>query len=116
MKKTLIIITAITLLFTACNADATSGLFRTATQAREAINIQYTQIIGREAANTNLYFLTKEGLFVKESNAKSSSLILRSVEGNRIQRAAYLSATKILIKTDMDNGSLFEFNPLTKIK
>ncbi len=115
MKKILIIMTAITLLFTACNADATSGLFRTAAEAREALTIKYMQVVGRKGANDTLYFLTREGLFVKDTNAKAAELIVKSVEDNRVQSAAYLNdKIKLLYKTDKNDGSLFEYDPVTK--
>lgn len=114
MKKILIIMTAITLLFTACNADATSGLFRTAAEAREALTIKYMQVVGRKGANDTLYFLTREGLFVKDTNAKAAELIVKSVEDNRVQSAAYLNdKIKLLYKTDKNDGSLFEYDPVT---
>ena len=115
MKKILIIMTAITLLFTACNADATSGLFRTAVEAREALTIKYMQVVGRKGANDTLYFLTREGLFVKDTNAKAAELIVTSKEDNRVQSAAYLNdKIKLLYKTDKNDGSLFEYDPVTK--
>lgn len=107
--------TAITLLFTACNADATSGLFRTAAEAREALTIKYMQVVGRKGANDTLYFLTREGLFVKDTNAKAAELIVTSKEDNRVQSAAYLNdKIKLLYKTDKNDGSLFEYDPVTK--
>lgn len=107
--------TAITLLFTACNADATSGLFGTAAEAREALTIKYMQVVGRKGANDTLYFLTKEGLFVKDTNAKAAELIVTSKEDNRVQSAAYLNdKTKLLYNTDKNDGSLFEYDPVTK--
>jgi hypothetical protein len=116
MKKPLIIIAAMALLFTSCNADATSGLFRTATEAREALTIKYMQVVGRKGANDTLYFLTKAGLFVKDTNASASGSIVESVEGNRVQNAAYKNdVNRLLYKTDKDDGSLFKYDPATKV-
>jgi len=117
MKKALIIIAATALLFTSCNADATSGLFRTATEAREALTIKYMQVVGRKGANDTLCFLTKEGLFVKDTNAAASGSIVESAEGSRVQGAAYLNdVNKLLYKTDKDGGSLFKYDPATDTK
>ena len=117
MKKAVIIIAATALLFTSCNADATSGLFRTATEAREALTIKYMQVVGRKGANDTLCFLTKEGLFVKDTNAAASGSIVESAEGSRVQGAAYLNdVNKLLYKTDKDGGSLFKYDPATDTK
>ena len=92
MKKTLIIITAITLLFTACNADATSGLFRTATQAREAIDVKYEQILGIDSGT--LYFRTSKGIYSQDASDKQPTLLVASKAGNIITyilRVSFLS-------------------------
>ncbi|NLZ76341.1 MAG: hypothetical protein GX911_00020 [Spirochaetales bacterium] len=116
MKKTLIIIAAIALLFSSCNADATGGLFKTITEAREALTIKHMQVVGRKGANDTLWFLTREGLFVKKNNATGAESVVKSVEGNRVQSSAYLNdAAKLLYKTDKDDGSLFEYDPATNV-
>ena len=110
MKKTLIIITAITLLFTACNADATSGLFRTATQAREAIDIQYKQILGIDSFET-LYFRTVRGIFSLEKgkSASNAQLIVASKEGNIVGETALTTDGKILYKTSKSDVTIYEY-------
>jgi len=110
MKKALLIILAITLLFTACNADATSGLFRTISEAREVISIKYEQILGKDSLG-NLYFRTEKGIYSleKDKSAPNAKLIVASKQNDIIQSAA-LVGNEILYTTNKSDSTFFVFD------
>lgn len=115
MKKALLIIVAITLLFTACNADATSGLFRTISEAREAISIKYEQILGKDTSG-NLYFRTEKGIYSleKDKSAPNAKLIVASKENDIIQSAALVDDNILYTTNNKTKAStVFVYNPST---
>jgi len=113
-KKTLTILMSITLLITAlfvgCNADASAGLFRQIAESTAPVGIIYRQITGRNSGDTELYFLTTEGLY-KTDGTTSTELVANSAD-NIIRNSYYDSTNDLLVyQTNDDTFNLYTVDP-----
>ncbi len=104
----------VALLFTACNADASAGLFRQLADAKAPVGIRYRQIIGKDA--TDLYYLTDNGIY--KSTGPSSTIVRENAKGSPVLEA-YLDVTGAnnyliyLINTN-DGAMVYRYNQSNK--
>ncbi|NCC12802.1 MAG: hypothetical protein EOM32_05445 [Spirochaetia bacterium] len=102
-KHTTLSITLILLLlalFSACNADASAGLFRQISESRAPIGIVYKQLLGTNTTNDTLFYETDKGLF--SSTGAVREQLKSGVEGNLIQYSFYDSTNNFLLFTTND--------------
>ena len=102
-KYTILSITLILLLLallSACNADASAGLFRQISESRAPIGIVYKQLLGTNTTNDTLFYETDKGLF--SSTGAVREQLKSGVEGNLIQYSFYDSTNNYLLFTTND--------------
>lgn len=107
MKRTLGLITIIAatliFLFTACNADATAGLFYQLAHSKEPVGIRYKQIIGRSNDENTLFYLTNNGIY-STNDGKTSTTIKKNDSGKPIYNA-FLNTAKDAILYSVNGNS-----------
>ena len=100
MKKTLTILLSsillITLSFSSCNIDGTTGILWDVANSKTPLAIQYKQLLG--VNGTNLYFRTAKGVERVDSSLANTP-VAKSSNGNIIQAAA-LKSTEVLYITN----------------
>jgi len=95
-KHTTLSITLIPLLlalFSACNADASAGLFRQISESRAPIGIVYKQLLAYDTGATTLYYRTDEGIYKTDLTTRTK--MQASVKGAIIQASYYAGSDMV---------------------
>nr|WP_321299149.1 hypothetical protein [uncultured Sphaerochaeta sp.] len=89
-------------LLSACNADASAGLFRQIADSQAPIGIVYRQLLGLETTGTKtLYYRTNEGIYKTDLSTRTQ--MKASVAGEIIQAAHYAGSDTVLYITNDSN-------------
>lgn len=89
-------------LLTACNADASAGLFRQIADSRAPIGIVYKQLLALDTSGIDtLYYRTDEGIY--KTDLATRTQMKASVKGSIIQAAYYAGSDTVLYITNDSN-------------
>jgi len=89
-------------LLSACNADASAGLFRQIADSRAPIGIVYKQLLALDTSGTDtLYYRTDEGIY--KTDLATRTQMKASVKGSIIQAAYYAGSDTVLYITNDSN-------------
>lgn len=103
MKKTILLLLSsillITIVFSSCNLDGTTGILWGVANSKAPLSIQYKQLLGKSGAD--LYFRTAKGVERVDGSLTNTPVVMSST-GNLIQ-AASLAGTNILYFTNKSN-------------
>jgi hypothetical protein len=90
-------------LLSACNADASAGLFRQIADSQAPIGIVYRQLLGLDTigTTTTLYYRTNEGIYKTDLNTRTQ--MKASVAGEIIQAAYYAGSGMVQYITNDSN-------------
>jgi hypothetical protein len=89
-------------LLTACNADASAGLFRQIADSRAPIGIVYKQLLALDTSGTDtLYYRTDEGIY--KTDLATRTQMKASVKGSIIQAAYYAGSGMVQYITNDSN-------------
>ena len=109
MKRTLTCIltitTLLTLLFTSCNADASAGLFKQLAEAKKPVDIRYRQIIGWNAAQDTLFFLTNDGIYSYDKTTNITTTVRENEKGHPVYEAYLDTFYGLIIYLINDGGN-----------
>lgn len=107
MKYTKTILLTLLLLilfsFTACNMDASSGIFWSIANSKSPLEIRYKQILGVDGV-PNLYFLTDEGIEFVDQN-KNKTMVMKNKASNIIYEASLINNDDLIYKPNTIPGS-----------
>ena len=88
-------------LLTACNADASAGLFRQIADSRAPIGIVYKQLLDYDTGTSTLYYRTDEGIYKTDLSTRTK--MKASEKGAIIQAAYYAGSDTVLYITNDSN-------------
>lgn len=88
-------------LLSACNADASAGLFRQISESRAPIGIVYKQLLAYDTGATTLYYRTDEGIYKTDLTTRTK--MQASVKGAIIQASYYAGPDMVQYITNDSN-------------